>query len=332
MNKKALITAAALAVAGLTSLSAQAQSASIYGLMDMSLVSSKAPGATATTTAAQSGNMTTSFWGLKTTENLGGGLSAEAILESFVRMESGNMGRFNGDPMFSRTASVGLKGDFGSVALGRVTNSLFVNNLIFNSFVDAFGFSPSIRLLHLSAGQASGDTGWNESIKYTLPTFANTTFSIHHAVKGSRPGANTNVSALYFNGPISAGASWQEVRRRDGAPGSVGASDTNAWQIGGAYDAKVVKVFAQYGKVENVTFKINYDHMGVGASIPVSPVGTVLVQYGQMEPSNASASKTSSLGYTHFLSKRTDLYAVYMGEKVPAASGNTFGVGIRHRF
>ena len=330
MIKKTLLAAA---VATLASAGAYAQSVSLYGLVDMSIVNTKAPGASTAVTAAQSGNMTTSFWGMKTSESLGGKLKAEAVIEGFIRNTNGASGRFDGDPLFSRNANVGLSGDFGSVSVGRLTNSLFVNNLIFNAVSDSFGFSPAIRMLHLSAGQASGDTGWNEAIRWQLPTVAGTTVSVLHAVKGTRPGANTNVSALYFGGPLSVGASWQEVRRRDGAPGSVGASDTDAWQIGAAYDFKVVKLFAQAGKVENITFKTDYDHMGVGASVPMGPNGKILAQYSSMEPSNAKASKTSTLAYDHFLSKRTDLYAVYMNEQVPGRStGNTYGVGIRHRF
>ena len=192
---------------------------------------------------------------------------------------------------------------------------------------------PELVALHISPGQASGDTGWNEAIRWQLPAMAGTTVTVMHAAKGSRPGANTNISALYFGGPLSLGASWQEVRRRDGAPGSVGASDTDAWQLGAAYDLKTVKLFAQAGKVENLTFKIDYDHFGVGASVPMGPNGKILAQYSSMEPSNAKASKTTSVGYDHFVSKRTDLYAVYMNEQVPGRSnGNTYGVGIRHRF
>jgi len=330
MIKKTLLAAA---VATLASAGAHAQSVSLYGLVDMSIVNTKAPGAATAITQAQSGNMTTSFFGFKSSEDLGGGLKAEAVAEGFLRNTNGASGRFDGDPLFSRNANVGLSGGFGSVAVGRVTNSLFVNNLIFNALGDSFGFSPAIKMLHLSAGQASGDTGWNEAVKITLPNMAGTTVSVMHALKGSRPGANTNVSALYFGGPLSLGASWQEVRRRDGAPGSVGASDTDAWQIGAAYDLKAVKLFAQVGKVDNLTFKVNYDHMGVGASVPMGPNGKILAQYSSMEPSNAKASKTSTLAYDHFLSKRTDLYAVYMNEQVPGRStGNTYGVGIRHRF
>lgn len=322
--------AACAALAALTAGGASAQTASLYGLIDMSVVSAKEPGAKASTTAAQSGNMTTSFWGLKVNDSLGGGLKAEAQIEGFLLANTGTSGRFSGDPLFSRTASVGLSGGFGSVTLGRITNSLFVNNLLFNAFGDSFGFSPAIKLLHLSAGQATGDTGWNDSVKWTSPTIQGTTLSVHQSVKGARPGANLNVSALYFRGPISAGASWQEVRRRDG--GGIGAMDSDAWQIGAAYDAKFVKLFGQFGTVDNLSNRLQYDHWGVGAAVPVTAAGKVLLQYNQMEPSNARPSKTASVGYNHFVSQRTDLYAVLMNEKTPAASGSTYGLGIRHRF
>jgi predicted porin len=42
---------------------------------------------------------------------------------------------------------------------------------------------------------------------------------------------------------------------------------------------------------------------------------------------------TSTVGYDYHLSKRTDIYAVYMNDKITRQdSGNSFGVGIRHRF
>ena len=43
--------------------------------------------------------------------------------------------------------------------------------------------------------------------------------------------------------------------------------------------------------------------------------------------------KTYTVGYDHFLSKPTDVYAMFMGDKITnQTSGTSFGVGIRHRF
>ncbi|MDD2714095.1 MAG: porin, partial [Simplicispira sp.] len=37
--------------------------------------------------------------------------------------------------------------------------------------------------------------------------------------------------------------------------------------------------------------------------------------------------------YDYNLSKRTDVYAMYMNDKITSqTNGNSFGVGIRHRF
>jgi predicted porin len=42
---------------------------------------------------------------------------------------------------------------------------------------------------------------------------------------------------------------------------------------------------------------------------------------------------TASLGYDHPLSKRTDVYAVYMYDKLSTAgTANTAALGIRHMF
>ncbi|MDZ4239742.1 MAG: porin, partial [Hydrogenophaga sp.] len=92
----------------LTALSAQAQSTvTAYGLLDLSVGSTKAPGGTSTT-AVDSGKMTTSFIGFGGSEDLGGGLSAVFKMEGFLRVDTGDQGRFTGDTTWARTASVGL--------------------------------------------------------------------------------------------------------------------------------------------------------------------------------------------------------------------------------
>ena len=84
-------------------LGAQAQSSvNVYGLMDLSVGSTKAPGGTATT-AVDSGKLTTSYYGFGGREDLGGGLAATFRIEGFLRAASGDAGRFTGDP---QTASL----------------------------------------------------------------------------------------------------------------------------------------------------------------------------------------------------------------------------------
>ena len=66
--------------------------------------------------------------------------------------------------------------------------------------------------------------------------------------------------------------------------------------------------------------------------------GKIMASWAETKRSGAAVGAdqkrdTVAVGYDHDLSKRTDLYAVYMNDKITnQSSGNSFGVGIRHRF
>lgn len=65
-----------------------------------------------------------SIWGLKGSEDLGGGLAAIFQLESGVNLNSGQLGR--GGAEFGRQAYVGLASNrFGAITLGRQYDSPF---------------------------------------------------------------------------------------------------------------------------------------------------------------------------------------------------------------
>lgn len=321
---RALVAGAIAALAG----AAQAQnSVTLYGLMDMSVGRFQNPGGVASK-GVVSGNMTTSFFGLKGTEDLGGGLGAVFAIESFLRADTGSAGRFDADTFWARSAYVGLaSSSLGTLTLGRNTTSLFVNTLLFNAFGDSFGFSPSIRHTFTS-GTVTGDTGWSDSLKYTSPKFGGLSFTAHLAANdegGGDNGRNGAFSALYFGGPFAAGVAYQKVRK-----GTV--NDTTSWQLGGSYALGTSKLFAQYAAVDNDTTGNEYKISGLGASIGFG-AGAALVQWGRISPETGSDRTTFALGYDYNLSKRTDLYAVYMNDKISGLeAGTSYGVGLRHRF
>lgn len=315
-----------LALAALTALgAAQAQSSvTLSGLIDMSAGQFQAPGGLKTK-AVQSGNMTTSFFGVKGTEDLGGGYAARFTMESFLRADSGAFGRFTGDAFWARSAWVGLSSPFGSVNLGRNTTSLFVSTLLFNAFGDSFGFSPSIRH-YFASGTATGDTGWNHSISYTTPNMGGLTGQLQVAGSNGDGGRNVGGNLVYFSGPLGATAAYQKVEK--GAT----VADTTTGQLGVSYDFKVVKVFGQLGKVDNDTTGRSYKLGEAGVSVPVG-AGKALLQFGQLKPDVGNKRTTISTGYDYNLSKRTDVYAVFMNDKIAVTgTGKTYAVGVRHRF
>jgi predicted porin len=87
------------------------------------------------------GSMTTSFFGFRGGEDLGDGLAAYFVPESYMRPDTGESGRFGGDPFLTRNAYLGLSSaSWDSIELGRNTTPLFVTTLRFNAFGPSIGF------------------------------------------------------------------------------------------------------------------------------------------------------------------------------------------------
>ena len=322
-STRRLIAAAALTLCGASGVMAQSN-VLLYGMVDLSVSSIKAPGGAEVKTL-ENGQMSTSYFGFKGVEDLGGGLSAQFALEGFMRNDTGATGRFNGDAYFARSSWVGLANAYGALALGRNTTSLFVNTLVFNAFGDSFGFSPSIRHYFIS-GTATGDTGWNDSIKFNSANYGGLSFTGHVAAAEGSGGKNAGLSAMFFTGNLGLGGAWQEVKK------GAAVDDTTTWQVSGSYDFKPVKVYAHYGKVDYDTTRKNYSISGLGGDLTLGQ-GKVLLQWGKISPDVGADRTTVSVGYDYFLSKRTDIYAAYRSDKVSGlSSGTSYSGGIRHRF
>jgi len=113
------------AVGGLFSLAAQAQSAvTLYGVVDVGVeYANHQAGGGHDVVRETAGNISGSRWGLRGTEDLGGGLKGVFVLESGFDPDTGKSGQ--GNRLFGRMAYVGLQGGWGSILLGRQQNLLF---------------------------------------------------------------------------------------------------------------------------------------------------------------------------------------------------------------
>jgi len=341
---KAVALAAALSCLPVAA-SAQS-SASVYGLIDMSVGQFQDAGATKVK-KAQSGNMATSFLGFKGTEELGGTIKANFAIETFLRADTGESGRFGGDVFWARAAWVGLQGEFGATKLGRTTNQFFVSTLIFNALGDSFGYSPSIRqvltpsVVHPQMLAFLGDTGWSNSILYSSPNMGGFSFNLQGSLAESgSQGRNVGANALYFAGPFAATVAAQQVKQ--GISGftpaiqSAGFDSQDSVQVGASYDLKVVKLFGQYSQVKTkATVDTKSTIYGFGAAAPIGP-GKLLAQYGNAKaefPTSEVVSKTLTVGYDYYLSKSTDVYALVMNDKFTnKATGNTLALGLKVKF
>ncbi|HYD59520.1 MAG TPA: porin [Noviherbaspirillum sp.] len=347
---KQLMLAAALCAA--TAAPAMAQTnVTVMGLVDTYAGSMRFAGDADRRASLNSGGMTTSWFGFKGTEDLGGGLKANFLLTSFIQADTGVQGRFPGDTLFSRDAVVGLSGGFGSLSFGRELAPHFLPTILFNPFGDSYTFAPlilhaDVPLFNASgwSNSVAGDTGWSNSVRYTTPDFGGLKANLHYQFgeqAGNNGLNNVGANALYFNGPLALTAFYHtvEVNNPTHTPGSsvgFGANRQKAWMLGGSYDLKAVKLFATYGQTSH-NVDLDDKTLSLGASVPMGG-GKILAAWAQTQREGAvigadQKRKTASLGYDYDLSKRTDVYAIYMNDRITNQStGNSFGVGVRHRF
>lgn len=328
--------------------SAFAQSSvSLYGQADVFAAATKEPSA-ANAWVEGGGGMSTSYWGVKGFEDLGGDVRALFTLESFFQPQNGAAGRYPGDVFFARNAYVGIESSYGTFTAGRQTTDMFVATILFNPFADSFTFSPIVLQTYLGEGGQGlvGDTGWSNAVAFHSPLFNGLTGGAMYAFGNAAGDAGLHkwdAQLLYFHGPFSATVDYQYVNYSAVAgdigsalPGVPGLQSQSAVQFAATYDFKVVKLYAQYLHVQD---HVEPGGFGVstgqaGASIPLGS-GTVLASYAYSKSSGSSGvrRRTWAVGYDLPLSKHTDVYAAYLSDSLTGQStGNTAGVGIRMKF
>ena len=342
-----LCSLAAATLFGATAPAWAQSSVQVYGLLDVSAGQFQSAGGLKVK-RLDSGNYSTSHIGFRGTEDLGGGLRAGFTLESFLLLDSGGAGRVNNvDVFWARNANVNLSGGFGNLRLGRMGPPLFVSSLQFNPFGDSFGYSPTIRQYYsLPAGTPLvGDSGWNNAIAYSTPALGGLSATVMVAAgegAATSRGKNLGANVTYRAGPLGLTAAWQDVKTQGvlGRPISAfpGFTGQTAYKVGGSFDLKVVRLFAQYGRIStDATLDVDTTNLQLGAAVPVG-TGSLLAAYGKSDvdvegPTPERTSKILTLGYDYPMSKRTNVYAIYMSDKFTGlTNGTTYAVGMRHRF
>lgn len=366
--------AAALAlIAGTGCVAAQAQ-VTMFGLVDV--YAGRQTGAPTGLGVADkplyrvdSGGMSTSHLGWRGSEDLGDGMAAQFELSTFLRADTGAAGRNDAigppvnvaaDPFFSRSSWVGLvHPKLGRLRAGNITTLLFVNSITSNAFGDSTVFSPLNLALHIG-GPNTGGTGWTNQVVWDSPNWSGATLSLARSLSEGLGGGNSSARALYAAGPLSVSAVWQSVKRNpltfaDGTS----ANNTRTWMVGGSYDFGRLRLYAHLGRVQNQGTEAAPAHVGyrLGELSLAVPLGTgrVVAGYASRQtddtpspvPATAAGGnlerRITTLGYDHFVSARTDLYAMLMRDQtstrvLPApptraeASGTSWGLGVRHRF
>jgi predicted porin len=158
-----------------------------------------------------SGEIQASRWGLRGTEDLGGGLKAVFVLENGMDLSSGKLGQ--GGLEFGRQAFVGLSMPYGTVTLGRQYDSVVDYIGLFEVGDQWGGFYAA----HPGdVDNINNSNRVNNAIKYASKNYHGVTFGGVYAPGGvaGKMGQNQIWSAggAYNNGPLGVGLAYLNIR------------------------------------------------------------------------------------------------------------------------
>lgn len=325
--------------ASTTSVFAQS-TVSVYGIVDVG-VAYKNAGA-GTVTSLDSGLNSTSRFGFKGSEDLGGGLKANFNFEAGIKSDTGA----NDAALFARGAWVGLSStDLGSLNLGRHKSLTYIYGAAIDPFMD--GLLGKTDLI-FKINQVR-----DNSITYTSNKFGGGfTFAAQYGFGEKAGNASANrVSSFafaYADGPLMANIVFDQAKDVNGNT-AVGGERTLA---GLAYDLGKdfygVKLHGMFQEIKGTTSltvlkETKEAQWMLGASIK-DGANTWILSYtdSNLKTSTNANSNRLAFAYTYDLSKRTNLYASMArveNEKsaktmadVAGATARLFNVGIRHKF
>ncbi|MBN3756284.1 porin [Paraburkholderia sp. Tr-20389] len=223
MKKSHLAVAAVSVFAGV----AHAQSSvTLYGVIDEGInYNSNAGGGRLY--SLTSGGLQASRWGLRGTEDLGGGMKALVVLENGFDASTGKLGQ--GGLMFGRQAYLGLSSKAGTVTLGRQ----------YDSVVDYVGWLATGDQWATSMGAHPGDIDnfnntyrTNNTIKYTSANYAGLSFGGTYSLGGVAGDVTSNqiwsLGAGYINGPLTLGVGYLNARTPGANSGSMFGNNTSS--------------------------------------------------------------------------------------------------------
>jgi predicted porin len=329
--KRTLIALAVLAASGAT---LAQSSVTLYGRIDTSVGQIKdtalaAPNNKAVTRmfSGNDAGLTSPRWGLRGTEDLGGGLRAGFQLEQRFRSDEGTLVGVQ----FNAATLLTLSGGFGELRLGRGTTMYDdVRGLSVSSSVFDSAFTPTGGGVYGSGGDYA--SRFDNKITYLSPTMGGFYVGVDYApdetngVKADR----TALKAGYRAGPMHFAFGYQDEKT---------SADYTA--LSGSYNFGVASVSAGYNLRDAKTGGAEDTEFTLGVNVPF---GAVAVSAGmansKTEVGSATTLKSSgfALGATYSLSKRTTAYAGFRsverenGAGVKSRDETLYAVGVRHDF
>ncbi|RYX89434.1 MAG: porin [Comamonadaceae bacterium] len=262
-----------------------------------------------------SGGSSVSRWGMRGSEDLGGGLKANFRLESGFNMDDGTA---QSDLLFSRWVHVGLSGPWGAVDGGRMWSPTFIVGL--KSDVLARNRTSLITNMFRGASTAKGASGTvpgflSNSVRYLTPNFnglnGELMLTLGEAANKSNSGDGAGANIQYTNGPFYIGYGYQSLKSGTAAVPVAQPTTEKTHMLGATYNLSPVMLYATVN-TNNSSAAGYLRSTNYQASVAWNIKGphTVLAQVTSRKVSGTAVQARGwQLGYDLDLSKRTKLYA-----------------------
>lgn len=349
--KKTIVAAATL---GMFGASAHAQSSvTLYGLIDAGVTyANKVATSTGHGKLVKYGDgvASGSRWGIRGTEDLGGGLKALFVLESGFSSGDGTLGQ--GGALFGRQAFVGLsKNGVGSLTFGRQYS--FSTDYIGGNYTMGSQTPAGNYAYHINDLDQLTSSRINNAVKFQSANFAGLTFGAMYGFSNSTQfagapatssggtttqGASSAYSfgANYAQGPFGIGAAYTNIRFPGGATPAFGVSianvntlglrDLETFGIGARYAIAAALVWANWThtKFEPLSGEAsklnNYEIGGRYAFTPALSAGLGYT-FSKLDDRFEGKWHQVNAAVDYALSKRTDVYVSAAYQK--ASGSNT---------
>ncbi|RQR33267.1 porin [Burkholderia sp. Bp9142] len=302
----------------LFSVAAHAQSSvTLYGIVDagvlyLSKTQNLATGGNSGKfVGLQNAGIAPSMFGLRGTEDLGGGLKAEFNLESGIDLTNGGFNNSNGN-LFGREAWVGLKGGFGEVKAGLQFSPFFLS--VWNLDPRFFSEFGSILAIYGNTIGATGSFNPN-AISYTSPVLAglqaSAMFSFGGVPGNFQSGRQYSASLKYEWNDLTLNAAYYD--------GNAGGTVSTLPPTNVPFEGRFLGAAYKFGRV---TAKASFMSLRVSGGPSNNTYGGGLnfqalpqldlnggIWYVSNRNDTSSHSLMGALGATYFMSKATSLYA-----------------------
>ena len=319
MTKMTRIALAALAVMGATTAMAQS-SVTLYGRINTTVERQKVGDESVSGLYNNA-----SRWGIRGTEDLGGGLKAGFTLESGFNSDTGTGSAWTHPTTgmsFARQSEVNLSGGFGMIRLGNffpesyyaTADYISMHNHDTGSSADALYYDPVW----------FGALGTKNKIGYRSPTFGGLVVDaaviLHEKAANTRNKNGYDLAANYNLGALSLGAGYSSVDSNYQAA-LRGLYTFGNFTVGAYYQRnKDANQLRASGAGTRDTFRLSGMY-AMGASEFHVNVGRA----GEYKNINDSDATQYTVGYNYNLSKRTKVYGYYT--RINNSSEGTYGLG-----